>query len=60
MQRAGREHSEFTTMKKSLDAIFEAVEWRIDGLKGTHSFHKLRGIYRHLNISNVPDELTRR
>ncbi|KAJ7310719.1 hypothetical protein DFH08DRAFT_944068 [Mycena albidolilacea] len=33
MQRAGREHSEFTTMSKSLDAIFEAVEWRIDGLK---------------------------
>ncbi|KAJ7803229.1 hypothetical protein B0H14DRAFT_2889330, partial [Mycena olivaceomarginata] len=51
MQRAGREHSEFTTMSKSLDAIFEAVEWRIDGLKGTHSLHKLRGTY-HLNISN--------
>ncbi|KAF8162427.1 hypothetical protein K438DRAFT_1858588, partial [Mycena galopus ATCC 62051] len=33
MQRAGREHSELTTMSKSLDAIFEAVEWRIDGLK---------------------------
>ncbi|KAF7377942.1 hypothetical protein MSAN_00218100 [Mycena sanguinolenta] len=33
MQRAGREHSEFTKMSTSLDSIFEAVEWRVDVLK---------------------------